>query len=415
MVDTDRETTMTDYGKYRNDFPALQQTVHGKPLVYLDSAASSQKPQVVLDTINDVYSRSYSNVHRGVHALSERATQAYEASRTTVKQFINAESEKEIIFVRGATEAINLIAHSYVKPRLRPGDEIIISELEHHANIVPWQIICDLTEANLRVIPIDQNGDVVYSEYQQAFNDRTKFVSISYISNALGTINPIQEFIQIAHSHNVPILVDGAQAVPHLSVDMQALDCDFFVFSGHKVYGPSGTGVLYGKQAMLEVMPPYQAGGDMILKVTFAKTTYNQLPYKFEAGTPNIEGAIGLAAALDYLQGIGMQRIADHEQKLLAYATERLLTVPGLQIIGNARHKAAVISFILDGIHAHDIGTILDREGIAIRTGHHCAMPTIDHFGLAATARASFALYNTLRDVDRLVAGLQQVRKVFDA
>ena len=402
-----------DSQRVRADFPILQQQVHGKPLVYLDNAVSSQKPQVVIDSVRHLYETSYSNVHRGVHALSQRASELYEHSREVVQQFLNAKRLQEIIFVRGATEAINLVAECFVKPDVGPGDEILVSELEHHANIVPWQQVCAQTGAQLRVVPMNDLGEITLEAFEQALTSKTKFVAINYVSNALGTINPVADFVRLAHAQGVPILLDGAQAVPHLAVDVQALECDFFVFSGHKVFAPSGTGVLYGQQEHLERMPVYQTGGEMILKVTFEKTTFNALPYKFEAGTPNIEGTVGLGVALDYIRGIGLQAIAAYEHELLHYAEEALSTVPGLRIIGCAKQKAALISFVIAGMHAHDLGTIVDQQGVAIRTGHHCAMPAIAHFKVAATARASFAFYNTRDDVDRLVAALVYAREVF--
>jgi cysteine desulfurase/selenocysteine lyase len=397
----------------REDFPLLERQVHGKPLVYLDNAATTQKPRAVLDAIARYYQTENSNVHRGVHLLSELATRSYEDSRAKVQRFLHAADSKEIIFVRGATEAINLVAQSYGRPKIQADDEIIISHMEHHSNIVPWQILCQQTGAALRVAPIDDRGELLLEEYEKLLGPRTRLVSIVHVSNALGTINPVRQIIDLAHRWNVPVLLDGAQAVPHLPIDVRDLDCDFYVFSGHKLYGPTGIGVLYGKAKLLEAMPPYQGGGDMIRSVSFEKTTYNVLPYKFEAGTPHIEGAIGLGAAVDYVNEIGMEAIAAHEQDVLAYATPRVAAVPGVRLIGTAREKAGVLSFVMDGIHPHDVGTILDQEGIAIRTGHHCAQPVMERFGVPATARASLALYNTRDDIDALVRGLHRVQEMF--
>ena len=400
--------------KLSADFPLLQQMTRGKRLVYLDNSATSQKPQCVIDALNHYYSHDNANIHRGVYELSERATREYEKVRTAVKTFINAAHEHEIIFVPGTTAGINLVAQSFGRSRLKVLDEIIISTMEHHSNIVPWQLLAEQVGANLRVIPINDSGEMDLEAYKKLFNARTKIVAIAHASNALGTINPIKEMVQIAHAHQVPVLVDGAQAFPHMPVDVTDLDCDFYVFSGHKAYGPTGTGVVYGKEKWLEQMPPYQGGGDMIESVTFAKTTYNKLPFKFEAGTPNIAGVIGLGAALAYMQEIGMTTIEQHEQALLKYATEALRAIPGLRIIGTAKHKVGVISFVLDGVHPHDIGTILDDQGVAIRAGHHCAMPVMERFGIPATARASFGVYNTVEDIDALVLGLQEVLRLFN-
>jgi cysteine desulfurase/selenocysteine lyase len=402
-----------DVGRVRDDFPILRQQVRGKPLVYLDNAATAQKPRAVLDALARYYTQDNSNVHRGVHLLSERATRAYEGSRVKVKRFLNAADVHEIVFTSGATEGINLVAQSYGRANLHPGDEILISAMEHHSNIVPWQLLCQQTGAVLRVVPINDAGELLVEEYEKLLGPKTKIVALAHVSNALGTVNPVRALVGMAHRRGVPVLVDGAQAVPHLPVDVRELDCDFFVFSSHKVYGPTGHGVLYGKAALLGAMPPWQAGGDMINSVTFEKTTYNALPYKFEAGTPHIAGAIGLGAALDYLDGLGLDAVAAHEDELLAYATEALALVPGVRLIGTAREKAGVISFILEGVHAHDVGTILDQEGVAIRTGHHCAQPVMDRFGVPATARASLALYNTRDDVDALAAGLHKVKEMF--
>lgn len=402
-----------DVERIRGDFPFLQQQVHGKPLVYLDNAATTQKPKAVIDTITHYYLAENSNVHRGIHFLSERATQAFEGARAKVAHFLNASDAREIIFVRGATEGINLVAQSYGRMCLKAGDEIIISAMEHHSNIVPWQILCEQTGAVLRVVPINDDGEMLIDEYDKLLNARTRLVSVVHVSNALGTINPVKQIIEMAHSRGVSVLIDGAQAVPHVPVDVQELDCDFYVFSGHKLFGPTGVGIVYGKADLLEAMPPYQGGGDMILSVTFEKTLYNVIPYKFEAGTPHIEGVIGLGAAIDYLSGIGLERIATYEQELLAYATEALSAIPGVRIIGTAKAKASVLSFVLDGVHAHDVGTILDQEGIAIRTGHHCAMPVMQRFGVPATARASLAFYNTREEIDALVRSIYKVKEIF--
>ncbi|MFA7349251.1 MAG: cysteine desulfurase [Methylotenera sp.] len=404
-----------NYGvlSWRADFPILETSVHGKPLVYLDNAATTQKPQMVIEAESLYYRHDNANVHRGVHALSQHATDAFEAARGKVRRLINAVSSDEIIFVRGTTEAINLVAQSYGRSRFKAGDEIILSRMEHHSNIVPWQILCEQTGANLRIIPINNSGELELEAYNQLLNSRTKLVAVAHVSNALGTINPVRAMIDLAHVHGVPVLLDGAQAVAHLPVDVQALDCDFYAFSGHKLYGPTGIGVLYGKAALLEAMPPYQGGGDMIRSVSFDGTTYNTLPYKFEAGTPNIAGVIGLGAAVDYLAGIGFDALIEHELALLSYATQSVSDIPGLRIIGNALEKTAILSFVLEGIHPHDIGTVLDHHGVAIRTGHHCTMPLMEHFGIAATARASFALYNTRAEVDKLVEAIYHVKELF--
>ena len=397
----------------REDFPVLKQRVHGNPLVYLDNAATSQKPKEVIDAIAHYYSSYNSNVHRGVHRLSEQATEAYEGARKYICGFLNASGQQEIVFVRGTTEGINLISNSFGNAFVDEGDEIIISEMEHHSNIVPWQILCEEKKAKLKVIPFNDDGELQLHEYERLLGPRTKLVSIAHVSNALGTINPVKTIIEMAHSKGVPVLVDGAQAVPHESVDVRELDCDFYVFSGHKVFGPTGTGVLYGKAEYLDSMPPFQGGGDMIKSVTLEKTIYNDLPYKFEAGTPNIAGVIGLRAALEYVSRIGLERISGYEHELLSYATEALSSVERLRLIGTAREKAAVLSFIVDEVHAHDVGTVLDREGVAIRTGHHCAQPVMQHFGVAATSRASLAFYNTKSDIDALVKALYKVIEVF--
>jgi cysteine desulfurase/selenocysteine lyase len=398
----------------RADFPLLQQTTRGKPLIYLDNSATSQKPQSVIDALNRYYSHDNANIHRGVYELSERATREYEQVRATIKSFINAAHEHEVIFVPGATAAINLVAQSFGRSQFKVLDEIIISTMEHHSNIVPWQLLAEQVGANLRVIPITDSGEIDLEAYEKLFTARTKIVAIAHASNALGTINPIKKMVQIAHAHQVPVLVDGAQAFPHMPVDVQDLDCDFYAFSSHKAYGPTGLGVLYGKEKFLEKMPPYQGGGDMIESVSFAKTTYNKLPFKFEAGTPHIAGVIGFGAAIAYMQKVGMENIALHEQALLAYATPKLLAIPGLKIIGTAEHKVGVISFVLDGVHPHDIGTILDDQGVAIRAGHHCAMPVMERFKIPATVRASFGVYNTEADIDALIVGLDEVQRLFN-
>jgi cysteine desulfurase / selenocysteine lyase len=405
-------STTFDVATIRRDFPILQQSVNGKPLVYLDNAASSQRPRAVIDAVARYYEHDHANVHRGVHALSQRATDAYEGSRDVVRQFINAVDTKEIIYTRGTTEGVNLVAQSFLRPSIKPGDEILISGLEHHANIVPWQLLCEQTGAVMKVIPIDQRGVVDFAAFEKMIGSKTRLLALAHVSNALGTIVPVEDYVGVAKRHGVPVLIDGAQAIPHTPIDVQALGCDFYVFSSHKMLGPTGIGVLYGRKEVLEKMPPWQGGGDMILSVTFEKTTFNQLPWKFEAGTPHISGAVGLAAAISYLQRIGMDRIAAYENELLEYATDRLTKIPGLRIIGTAPEKAAVISFVLEGIHPHDIGTIVDTEGVAIRTGHHCAMPVMDYFNVPATARASFAFYNTFEEVDRLVAALEHTRRV---
>ncbi len=402
-----------DVERVRKDFPALHQQVHGRPLVYLDTAATSQKPQVVIDALVAYYSLDNANVHRGVHTLSERATEAYEGARVRIQRHLNAASPREIIFVRQATEGINLVMATFGRQVVGAGDEVLISAIEHHANIVPWQMLCEEKGARLRVVPIDDRGDLLMEEYRRLLGPRTRLVAITQVSNALGTVTPIKEIIGLAHQQGVPVLVDGAQAVPHQAVDVQELDCDFYVFSGHKAYGPTGIGVLYGKERWLERMPPYQGGGDMIKAVTFEKTIYNDLPYRFEAGTPHIAGAIGLAVALDYLAGLGLDRIAEYEHELLAYGTELLTAIPGVRLIGTARHKAAVLSFVLDGVHAHDLGTVLDQEGVAVRAGHHCAMPVMQRFGVPATARASLAFYNTRQELETLAAAVEKARDLF--
>jgi len=402
-----------DVARVRADFPALRQEVHGRPLVYLDSAATTQKPEAVLAAIDTFYRRDCANVHRGVHTLSQRATVAYESARSTVKRHLGARDSREIVFTRGTTEAINLVAWSFVRPRLGEGDEVLISAMEHHSNIVPWQLLCAERGATLRVIPIDDRGDIILEEYERLLTERTRIVGITWVSNALGTVNPVREMIATAHARGIPVLVDAAQAVPHLAVDVEKLDCDFLAFSGHKAYGPTGIGALYGKRAHLLEMQPYQGGGDMILSVSFERTVYQEPPYRFEAGTPNIAGAIGLAAGLRYLEGLDAEAVASHEQQLLDEATRKVLEVPGARLVGSARHRAGALSFVLDGIHPHDIGTILDAEGVAVRAGHHCAQPVMKRYGVSATVRASFGVYNSSDDIDALVRGLAKVREVF--
>lgn len=398
---------------WRNDFPILRETVRGKPLVYLDNAATTQKPQVVIDAEAAFYTHTNANVHRGVHALSQRATDQFEAAREKVRRFLNAASTKEIVFVRGTTEAINLVAQSFARPRLSADDNVIVSAMEHHSNIVPWQMTCAQTGAELRVAPVNDAGELDLDMLAKLIGPHTKLLAITHLSNALGTITPVQRIIGMAHAHGVPVLLDGAQAIAHLGVDVRALDCDFYAFSGHKIFGPTGIGVLYGKETLLDAMPPYQVGGDMIRSVTFGQTDYNDLPYKFEAGTPNIAGAIGLGVALDYVSSIGLETIAAHEHDLLDYANSLVAGIKGLKIVGNARDKASILSFTMEGVHPHDIGTILDHDGVAIRAGHHCAMPLMQRFGVSGTARASFSFYNTRAEVDALVAGLIKVQEMF--
>ncbi|CAN7557623.1 Cysteine desulfurase [compost metagenome] len=398
--------------RLRQDFPILRQTINGKPLVYLDNAATTQKPQSVIDSEAHYYAALNANIHRGVHTLSQRATDAYEAARDAVRDLINAAGREEIVFVRGTTEAINLVAATFGQ-RLRPGDEILISAMEHHSNIVPWQLACQRTGALLQVAPINDAGELMLEQFAQLLGPRTRLVALTHLSNALGTINPVRHIIELAHFHGIPVLIDGAQAVPHLKVDVQALDCDFYAFSGHKLYGPTGVGVLYGKAALLDAMPPYQGGGDMIREVTFRKTTYNELPYKFEAGTPNIAGVIALGAAIGYVRAVGLEAIAAHEHALLAYAGAQAARITGLRMIGTAADRASILSFTLDGIHPHDVGTILDQHGVAVRAGHHCAMPVMERFGVPATVRASFALYNTREEVDALFAAVRAAQEVF--
>ena len=410
---TDTANTEVDIADCRADFPALSQQINGHPIAFLDSAASSQQPAIVIDAIAEYQRHDHANVHRGVYTLSHRATEAYEGARDRIGAFINAASRSEVVYTSGTTESINLVAQSFCRPSLKAGDKILITHLEHHSNIVPWQLVCEQTGAELLVAPINQRGEVEFDALINLLDDNVKMLAIAYVSNALGTILPLPEIISEAHSPEIPVLIDGAQAVPHMRVDVQELDCDFYAFSAHKMFGPTGMGILYGKEALLENMPPYQGGGDMILEVKFDGTTYNELPYKFEAGTPNISGAIGLGAAVDYLQSLGMDHITRHENQLLAYLTEQLSNVDGIRLIGTAEHKASVQSFLLDDIHPHDLGTILDHEGVAVRTGHHCAMPVMDFYGIPGTARASLALYNNRDDVDALIAGLGKAKELF--
>ena len=402
-----------EVGNRRDDFPGLKQDINGHPIVYLDSAASSQQPTAVMQAVAEYQQHNHANVHRGVHTLSHRATDAYEGARDKIQGFINAASRSEIVLTSGTTESINLVAQSYCRPRIGPGDKVLISHLEHHSNIVPWQLLCEQTGAELVVTPIDDSGQLDLDRFKSLLDETVRFIAIAHVSNALGTINPIKDIIAQARQLNIPVLVDGAQGVPHMSIDVQDLDCDFYAFSGHKMFAPTGVGVLYGRESLLEEMPPYQGGGDMILEVSFNGTTYNELPYKFEAGTPNISGVIGLGAAVDYLQAIGMSNIASYEHDLLLYLTEQLQNIDGIRLIGTAENKASVQSFMLDDIHPHDLGTILDHQGIAIRTGHHCAMPVMDYFGVPGTARASLAIYNNTADVDRLAAGLVKAKQIF--
>ena len=412
MTSSTKSERMLDIEKIRADFPLLGEKMRGQPLVFLDSAASSQKPTQVIQAINDYYSTTHANVHRGVYELSQKATDAYEQARKKVQTFINAAYDREIIFVRGTTEGINLVASSYGRRFLNEGDEIIVSGMEHHSNIVPWQLACEAAGAHLKVIPVEDDGAINLDDFKKLLNDRTKMVAIVHVSNSLGTINPVEDIIQLAHEKDIPVLIDGAQAIPHLKVDVQALDADFYTFSGHKVFGPTGIGIVYGKEKWLNAMPPYQGGGEMIDRVTFEKTTYNELPHKFEAGTPDIAGVVGLAAAIDYVESIGHDAIQAHEQALLEYATAQLQQIEGIRLVGTAKHKASVISFLIDGLHPYDIGTILDQQGIAVRTGHHCTQPLMDRFGIPGTVRASFAFYNSKEDVDRLVKGLERAVKM---
>ena len=405
-------STTFDVERVREDFPVLKQTIHGKPLVYLDSAATAQKPFEVIDAIRKFHEVDCANIHRGVHELSQRSTAAYEETRSKARRFLNSKTKDQLIFVRGTTEAINLVASTWGRQNIQAGDEIVVSAMEHHSNIVPWQMLCEEKSATLRVIPMNERGELILEEYEKLLNPRTKMVAFCHVSNALGTINPAAEMIAMAHKAGALALVDGAQAAPHLKIDVQALDADFYAFSGHKVFGPTGIGILYGKSKLLNAMPPYQGGGDMIRTVTFEKTTYNDLPYKFEAGTPNIAGGIGLGAALTYATNIGLDQIAAYEHELLVYGTEALSQIPGLRLIGTAREKAAVLSFVIDGLHPHDIGTVLDQQGIAVRTGHHCAQPVMDFFHLPATTRASLAMYNTFGEIDALVSGIKKAQEV---
>tara|TARA_B100001250_G_scaffold96492_1_gene80747 strand:+ start:1292 stop:2506 length:1215 start_codon:yes stop_codon:yes gene_type:complete len=399
--------------KIKSDFPILNQKINGHDLVYLDNAATTQKPKVVIDTINDYYRKTNSNIHRGVHTLSQRATEHYENARTKIANFINSESEKEIIFVRGATEAINLVANSYVRPLLNQDDEIIVSQMEHHANIVPWQMICKEIGAKLIILPMNQKGELIVNELENIINKKTRFIAINHVSNSLGTVNSIEDIVRIAHENNIKILVDGAQAIQHIPINMEKINADFYCFSGHKIYAPSGIGILYGKKKLLDEMLPYQGGGDMIKSVTFEKTIYNDVPNKFEAGTPNISGAIALGAAIDYITNLGIKNIAKHETELLEYATEEINKINGVRIIGNAENKASVLSFVIDNVHPHDVGTIMDAEGVAIRAGNHCNQPVMDFYSIPATARASFAIYNTKEDVDKLIAAITKTIEVF--
>jgi len=402
-----------DVRRVREDFPILGQMVHGKPLVYLDNAATSQKPLAVIEAERRFYLEDCANIHRGVHLLSERATKAYEEVRVKIQQLLNAPEAKQIVFVRGTTEAINLVVSSYARRNLQPGDEVVITAMEHHANIVPWQMLREEKGIALRIAPINDRGELVFEEFEKLLGPRTRFVSVTHVSNVLGTINPVREMVQAAHRLNIPVLVDGAQAAPHMKIDVQQLECDFYAFSSHKVFGPTGVGALYGKLRLLESMPPYQGGGDMISSVSFEKTTYNTVPYKFEAGTPNIAATIGLGAAIDYVNSLGIENLARHEHELLVYATEKLSQIPGVRIIGTAREKASVVSFVLDGVHPHDIGTVLDQEGIAVRTGHHCAQPLMERFKVPATARASLAFYNTKEEIDTLVEAIEKAKQIF--
>ncbi len=402
-----------DIARIRKDFPILDRTVHGKPLSYLDNAATAQKPKAVIDAVSRFYSLHNANVHRALHELAVEATEAYEGARTTVQRTLGAADPSEIVFVRGTTEAINLVAQSFVRPRMKPGDEILVTEMEHHSNIVPWQILCEQTGGTLRVLPMDDRGELVLEELPNLLTPRTRLLGLVHVSNALGTVNPVREITEVAHAAGVPVLVDGAQAVPHLPVDVQTLGCDFYAFSSHKAYGPTGIGALYGRAELLEEMPPYQGGGEMIRSVSFERTTYHDVPHKFEAGTPNVAGTVGLGAALEYLSALDPVALKNHEEDVVGYATRRVAEVPGVRLIGTAREKLAVVSFVLEGVHAHDVGTILDREGVAVRAGHHCAEPVMAHFGISATTRASFGLYNTREEADRLVDGLHRVIEIF--
>jgi cysteine desulfurase/selenocysteine lyase len=405
--------TALDVERVRADFPILKRRIHGKPLVYLDNAATTQKPQAVLDAIASYYTDINANVHRGVHELSERATEAYEGGRERVRVFLNAASVREIVFTRNATEGINLVAHSFARPRLQPGDEVLVSAMEHHSNIVPWQLVCEAAGATLAVAPIDDRGDLILEEFERRLTPRTRIAAITHMSNALGTITPVRDIVSLAHARGVPVLLDASQAAYHMPVDVRALDCDFLVATGHKLYGPTGIGVLYGKEEHFDAMPPFLGGGDMISSVTFERSTWNVLPYKFEAGTPDISGAIGLHAALDYIESVGFEAIGAHERDLLEYGTQVLEAIDGVRLIGTARHKASILSFVVEGVHPHDVGTIVDREGVAIRTGHHCAQPVMARFNVPATARASLAMYNTREELDALGLAVRKVREVF--
>ncbi len=402
-----------DVEKVRAEFPILERMVHGKPLVYLDNAASSQKPRAVIDAITDYYSRYHSNIHRGVHTLSEEATAAYEGARAKVRDFLNAPSEHEVIFVRGTTEGINLVAQAYARPKLGPDDEILVSEMEHHSNIIPWQVVCEQTGARLVVAPMNDAGELIVEEYERRLCSRTRLVALTHVSNAIGTLNPVEELVRFAHEYGAVVLIDGAQAVPHLPVDVTELGCDFYAFSGHKMYGPTGAGALWGRMDLLEDMPPYQTGGSMIRTVSFEKTTYNRVPAMFEAGTPDISGAIALGVAIDWLTELDIESLRAHEEKLLELATEAVAELPQVRIIGHARERVGVLSFNIGDVHAHDVGTILDQEGIAVRAGHHCAQPLMQHYGVPATTRVSFAAYNTRAEIDGLVAGLKRVLEIF--
>jgi len=402
-----------DVERVRTDFPILKQKVQGKPLVYLDNAASSQKPEPVLRAMDRFYREDYANVHRGVHTLSERSTNAFEQARRKAQKFLNAGSEKEIVFVRGTTEAVNLVAGSFGRSQVSSGDEVLISAMEHHSNIVPWQMLCEEKGARLRVAPINDRGELLLEELERLLTPRTRLVSLAHVSNALGTVNPVREVVRLAKAHGIPVMIDGAQAAPHLKIDVSEIGCDFYAFSSHKVFGPSGVGILYGRADRLEAMPPYQGGGDMILSVTFEKTTYNKIPHKFEAGTPDIVGVVGLGAAIDYVNQVDLERAGAHEQDLLGYATTALSEIPGLRIIGQAAEKASVLSFVLEGVHPHDVATILDQDGVAIRAGHHCAQPLMERFGVPATARASLAFYNTRQEIDVLVRAVHKVKEIF--
>jgi cysteine desulfurase/selenocysteine lyase len=414
-LDPERRATTArfDVERVRRDFPILDQKVHNRPLVYLDNAATSQKPLAVIEAVSRYYLRDNANIHRGVHELSQRATRGYEEARAKIRRFINAGSEREIIYVGGTTGAINLVAQSYGRSRVGKGDEIVLTTMEHHSNIVPWQILAEEKGAHLRIAPVDDRGELILEEFEKLLGERTRIVSMVHLSNSLGTVNPVREVIRMAHARGIPVLLDGAQAAAHLRIDVQELDCDFYALSSHKMYGPTGIGILYGKEKLLEAMPPYQSGGDMISSVSFEKTHYNRLPFKFEAGTPNIAGVIGLAAAIDYLEEIGIEAAAAHENELLAYATEAVSQIRRLRIVGTAPEKAGILSFVIEGVHPHDIGTILDEQGVAIRAGHHCTQPLMERYGIPATARASFAMYNTRQDVDALVAGIRKVLEVF--